>query len=59
MMEEVIDDQLVNIVSQELVLSVFIDSETGELVNSVKNSIVIIYNLNSIEPTSLRGSLVQ
>jgi len=48
--EEVINYQLVNIVSQCLVRRIFINSHSCEFFNSLKNFIFIIYNFSKIEP---------
>ena len=58
MVEEVIDHQLVNIISKFCITGIFILSHSSEFVHSLDYLVFVIDNFDSVEPTSLRLTTV-
>ena len=58
MVEEVVNNKLVNVVSQSLVAGILINSQSRKFLNSLQNLVFVINDLDGIEPTPLRLAIV-
>ena len=56
--EEVVDNQLIDVVGHFLVLSIFVNSESGESLDFLENIWFVIKYLNGIEPRLRNGALL-